>query len=167
LQIDNDILPGSFVLEVQSLSGSANAFYDKKFLYVESTTFSIFIQSNKAIYKPGGQIKYRIMILDAETKPINVDKNLKISIFDATKNKIHQLTGQSTQNGVYLGEFQTSLFDRLGLWEIEAEYKEKVIALNECPTNLNKILLRIIEASLLHIYQLSNESQVKFHSNCI
>jgi CD109 antigen len=108
------------------MTGAATEFYEKKFLYVESKTCSIFIQTNKAIYKPGEHIKYRIMILDSETKPIKVDKELKISIFDAKKNKIHQLTGQSTTKGVCLGSYKTSKHDKHGVWEIEADYKEKV-----------------------------------------
>jgi hypothetical protein len=66
------------------------------------------------------------LILDSETKPINVDKNLTISIFDVTQNKIYQLVGQSAPMGVYSGDFQTSVQDESGIWEIEAQYKETV-----------------------------------------
>jgi CD109 antigen len=127
LQMDKYILPGSYLLEVQTLSGYMPAFYETKFLYVESTKFSIFIQTDKAIYRPGELIKFRIMILDADTKPIMTGSGLKISIFDPTQNMVHQsTTGTDAKYGVYLGEWKTSVDDRTGIWQIEAQFENKV-----------------------------------------
>lgn len=45
-------------------------------LNVESKNCSIFIQSDKAIYKPGDTIKFRILVLDFNLKPVDLDDNI-------------------------------------------------------------------------------------------
>lgn len=43
-------------------------------LNVESKNYSIFIQTDKAIYKPGETIKFRILALDFDLKPIELEE---------------------------------------------------------------------------------------------
>lgn len=42
-------------------------------LNVESKNYSIFIQTDKAIYKPSESIKFRILVLDFDLKPVELD----------------------------------------------------------------------------------------------
>lgn len=42
-------------------------------LNVESKNFSLFIQTDKAIYKPSESIKFRILVLDFDLKPVELD----------------------------------------------------------------------------------------------
>lgn len=53
-------------------------FMNSTLLNVESKNYSIFIQTDKAIYKPGESIKFRILVLDFDLKP--VDECLKVSV---------------------------------------------------------------------------------------
>jgi CD109 antigen len=113
-------------LEVVSLSSSAeSAFYEKQFLYVEAETFSIFIHTNKASYQPEDLVKYRIIIVDSDTRPVTIDSSLTISIYDATKNLVHKKPKQSAKKGVYSGEYQIPARAKKGVWQFEADYKDK------------------------------------------
>lgn len=50
-------------------------------LNVESKNCSIFLQTDKAIYKPGESIKFRILVLDFNLKPAELDDStLKVFI---------------------------------------------------------------------------------------
>jgi CD109 antigen len=121
-------LPGTYVLEVVSLSSSAeSAFYEKQFLSVETETFSIFIHTNKASYRPGDLVKYRIIIVDSDTRPVVIDSSLTVSIYDSSKNLVHKKPKLSAKKGVFSSEYQISARGNKGVWQIEAEYKDKRI----------------------------------------
>lgn len=49
-------------------------------LNVESKNCSIFIQSDKAIYKPGETIKFRILVLDFKLKPFELEE-IELKVF--------------------------------------------------------------------------------------
>jgi CD109 antigen len=111
-----------------SLSSSAEStFYEKQFLYVETETFSILIHTNKASYLPGDLVKYRIIIVDSDTRPVVIDSSLTISIYDSSQTMVHKKPKQSAKKGVYSSEYQISARGKKGVWQIEAEYKDKRI----------------------------------------
>lgn len=59
-------------------------------LNVESKNCSIFIQTDKAIYKPGESIKFRILVLDFNLKPVELeDMVLKVFITVNARLLIH------------------------------------------------------------------------------
>lgn len=49
-------------------------------LNVESKNCSVFIQSDKAIYKPGETIKFRILVLDFKLKPFELE-DIELKVF--------------------------------------------------------------------------------------
>lgn len=49
-------------------------------LNVESKNCSVFIQSDKAIYKPGETIKFRILVLDFKLKPFELEE-IELKVF--------------------------------------------------------------------------------------
>lgn len=49
-------------------------------LNVESKNCSVFIQSDKAIYKPGETIKFRILVLDFNLKPFELE-DIELKVF--------------------------------------------------------------------------------------
>lgn len=49
-------------------------------LNVESKNCSVFIQSDKAIYKPGETIKFRILVLDFNLKPYELE-DIELKVF--------------------------------------------------------------------------------------
>jgi CD109 antigen len=124
LKFLTDVLPGNYNLDVESLNISL-AFHENYFLYVESKAFSMFIETDRAIFKPGDVMRYRVLVVDSDTKPINVTNGLTMSIFDSTNNLVHLRTQLSAKNGVFAGNFETKVDDVLGIWEIEAQYKNQ------------------------------------------
>jgi MG2 domain len=94
-------------------------------LSVETETYSIFIHTNKASYRPGDLCKYRIVIVDSNTRPVAIDGSLTISVYDSSKTLAHKKVKQSAKKGVCSGEYKTPVRGKKGVWEIEAEYKDK------------------------------------------
>ncbi|XP_023166141.2 CD109 antigen isoform X4 [Drosophila hydei] len=79
---------------------------------------SIFIQTDKATYKPADLVQYRVLFLDENTRPAAIDKPITIVINDGEQNRIKQLTDVQLTKGVYTGELQLSEQPVLGTWNI-------------------------------------------------
>lgn len=78
----------------------------------------MFIQTDKFYYKPGEIIKFRVLILDEETRPFNA-LNVQISISDGNGLRIKHFDDVQLLNGVYQNELQLSDHPMLGSWAIE------------------------------------------------
>uniref|UniRef100_A0A0A1WID3 CD109 antigen n=1 Tax=Zeugodacus cucurbitae TaxID=28588 RepID=A0A0A1WID3_ZEUCU len=78
-----------------------------------------FIQTDKATYKPGDLVQFRVLFLDANTRPAKIAKPITIVINDGARNRIKQLQDVKLTKGVYTGEFQLSEQPVLGDWNIE------------------------------------------------
>lgn len=79
LPVEDLIVNNNFKFTAEGISGII--FKNLTLLNVESKNCSIFIQTDKAIYKPGESIKFRILILDFNLTPIDLeDTNLKVFI---------------------------------------------------------------------------------------
>ncbi|KRF85528.1 thioester-containing protein 1 allele S1 isoform X2 [Drosophila virilis] len=82
---------------------------------------SIFIQSDKATYKPSDLVQFRVLFLDENTRPATIDKPITIAITDGAQNRIKQLTNVQLTKGVYAGELQLSEQPVLGMWSIAVD----------------------------------------------
>lgn len=63
----------------QGVSGTVN-FKNETELNVNRKTASIFVQTDKAMYKPGDIVRFRILILDSNTRPANITGPVDIEI---------------------------------------------------------------------------------------
>lgn len=72
LHLDDLTVNNHFKLVAEGLSGIV--FKNESALNVESKNVSIFIQTDKAIYKPGETIRFRVLVLDSQLKPAAVKK---------------------------------------------------------------------------------------------
>jgi CD109 antigen len=111
-----------YKLKAEGISGLG--FNNETSLNFISKSFSVLVQTDKAIYKPGDTIKFRVLALDANTKPLIVNKEMAIHITDAKGNRIKQWKDVSTAKGVYSNELELSSQPVLGDWKIVVEYKE-------------------------------------------
>lgn len=103
-------------------------FKNESTLKIETKMLSIFIQTDKGIYKPGQSIKFRILVLDDELKPVALmpGNHLNIFITDPEKNRIKQWLNVTLTKGVFSSEIQLSELPLLGTWKIETQIgKEK------------------------------------------
>lgn len=79
----------------------------------------IFIQTDKATYKPGDLVQFRVLFLDPNTRPEDVKQPISILISDGAQNLIKQIKDVKLTKGVYTGEFQLSEQPVLGNWNID------------------------------------------------
>jgi len=84
--------------------------------------YSTFIQTDKNIYKPGDNIKFRVFVLDANTKPFKFD-DIEIFITDGGRNRVKQFENLKGKfiNGVYKNELQLSDSPVMGSWLIHVK----------------------------------------------
>lgn len=121
LRIDNLDVTKGYKFVAEGLSGFL--FKNESDLRIESKNVSIFIQTDKAIYKPGETIKFRVLVLDSELRPAKLtsDNLLSIYLTDPEKNRVKQWLKATPKKGVYTSEFQLSELPILGNWKFEAK----------------------------------------------
>lgn len=79
LTLEDLIVNNNYKFVAEGISGTI--FKNSSLLNVESKNCSLFIQSDKGIYKPGESIQFRVLVLDFNLKPVNLDENnLKVFI---------------------------------------------------------------------------------------
>ena len=114
LQLKN--LPeGDYVLEVKS-----DNFTQFQKLHINRKQFSVFVQTDKSIYKPSDNVKFRILVLDAETRPLDTS-NVEIYITDGADNRVKQFEKPQFNKGVYQNEMQLSDLPVMGTWKIHVK----------------------------------------------
>lgn len=82
-------------------------------------THSIFIQTDKYLYKPGQTVLFRVVVINSDLKPLALPIN--ITIYDRANNRIYQLFDQKNQSGVVNSHLKLSDITPLGKWRIEAK----------------------------------------------
>ncbi|XP_055684023.1 thioester-containing protein 1 allele R1-like isoform X3 [Lutzomyia longipalpis] len=113
------VLPGQYNLTAEGLSGLI--FKNFTSISANTKTFSAYIQTDKAVYKPGDTIRYRVLLLDANLKPVVPKEKMQIFIQDAKQNRIKQWLDAQPVKGVYSNELQLSDLPVLGDWTIQVE----------------------------------------------
>ncbi|ESN94945.1 hypothetical protein HELRODRAFT_180052 [Helobdella robusta] len=103
-----------------SVSASGGiTFVNSSQLSVNRKVHSIFIQTDKVLYKPGQTILFRVISITPDLKPYT-DK-VNITIYDTALNKIKKLVDQQSENGVITDSLKLSDITSLGQWKIHAE----------------------------------------------
>lgn len=70
--------PGQYRLNAEGLSGID--FRNERPINLVSKNASVFVQSDKAIYKPGDLVRFRILVLDYNLKPVTSQQPINIFI---------------------------------------------------------------------------------------
>lgn len=113
-----DIDPGDYRLSVRGYGGVQ--FQKSTPLQYLKKSYSVFIQTDKAVYKPGHKILFRAIALNSQLKPAAEVRNepLNIHISDGEGNKVKQWKDVIATKGVFTGELQLSKNLVLGNWHI-------------------------------------------------
>uniref|UniRef100_A0A6B2E4V8 CD109 antigen n=1 Tax=Phlebotomus kandelakii TaxID=1109342 RepID=A0A6B2E4V8_9DIPT len=111
--------PGEYNLTAEGLSGLFFKNYTQ--ISANTKTFSTYIQTDKAVYKPGDTVRFRVLLLDANLKPVQPKEKIQIFIQDAKQNRIKQWLDAQPVKGVYSNELQLSDLPVLGDWMIKVE----------------------------------------------
>ncbi|KAK6619003.1 hypothetical protein RUM44_003385 [Polyplax serrata] len=110
-----DIGPGMYNLTARG-SGGLDFTNTTELEYVHKS-YSVFIQTDKAIYKPGHKVMFRTIVLNAHMKPV-VNGYLDVLIRDGKGHIVKQWNRTTTTKGVFSGELQLSEYPVLGDWTI-------------------------------------------------
>ncbi|XP_026834428.1 CD109 antigen isoform X2 [Drosophila erecta] len=107
---------GNYELTAEGLSGVV--FKNSTKLNYADEKPSVFVQTDKATYKPADLVQFRILFLDENTRPAKIGKPISVIITDGAQNRIKQLSDVKLTKGVYSGELQLSEQPVLGTWKI-------------------------------------------------
>lgn len=61
------MLPGTYKLKAEGVSGIM--FKNESNIDFHAKSFSVLIQTDKSIYKPGDTVRFRVLVLDPNMKP--------------------------------------------------------------------------------------------------
>ncbi|XP_021702201.1 CD109 antigen isoform X10 [Aedes aegypti] len=114
-----DITEGDYSLTAEGLSGFI--FKNESSLTFQSKSFSVFVQTDKAVYKPGDTVRFRVLVLDPNTKPLQKIDTVKVHITDGKNNRIKQWNDAKLVKGVFESELALSSAPVLGNWKINVE----------------------------------------------
>ncbi|XP_065357540.1 CD109 antigen-like isoform X6 [Calliphora vicina] len=108
---------GKYQLESEGIKGLI--FKNSTELNFKNKEPKTYIQTDKAVYKPGDLVQYRIVVLDENTRPAKLEKPLRLGFKDGAGNFIKQIKDIKLTKGVYTGEFQLSEQPVLGEWMMQ------------------------------------------------
>ncbi|XP_046483767.1 CD109 antigen isoform X3 [Neodiprion pinetum] len=111
-----DTTPGNYKLVSRGLAGII--FSNSTDLRYIHKSYSVFVQTDRAVYKPGSKVLFRAVILDSRLRPPLSSAQLDIYITDGQGNRIKQWKRRTDSKGVFVGELQLSESPVLGNWKI-------------------------------------------------
>lgn len=68
------------VLQVHGHDGMTEVFFNKTALHLDPKCFSTFIQTDRATYRPGQEVKIRVVTLDPHGKPYSGPVDIIVSV---------------------------------------------------------------------------------------
>ncbi|XP_022321696.2 CD109 antigen-like isoform X2 [Crassostrea virginica] len=115
IQVPDNLGPGSYKLAVHGTHGLK--FANETDLNYESKSVSIFIQTDKAMYKPGQTVHFRAFAIYPNMSTYTGSMN--IEIYDPNTNKIKQIMGARDSTGVVTNFLEVDSQPVLGDWKIK------------------------------------------------
>jgi CD109 antigen len=107
----------SYNYNIRVIGQTGIKFNETAKVYFINKQSSILIQTDKAMYKPGDRIQFRVLVVDIETKPVNLNNEpIQAYIQDPRGNKIKQWENIKMENGVFKGDLKLSKEPILGMW---------------------------------------------------
>ncbi|XP_063878059.1 thioester-containing protein 1 allele R1-like isoform X4 [Scylla paramamosain] len=113
-----DIGPGQYNLSVSGFG--ALTFRNTTELDYVHKSYSVFIQTDKTIYKPGDLMRFRVVVVNPLLRPF-VTGSVDIYVKDGAGNRVRQWKRVFTNRGVWSGELQLAEEPVLGDWNITVE----------------------------------------------
>ncbi|CAM5099815.1 unnamed protein product [Eretmochelys imbricata] len=114
---------GSYELLVKGHAEGRLLFSNSTSLLFEHKSISVFIQTDKSLYKPGQEVKFRVVTVDPDLKPFKT--SLSIYIRDPRGNLIQQWLSEKGDLGMVSRRFQLSTSPLLGDWSIQVQVNDQ------------------------------------------
>ncbi|XP_061479122.1 CD109 antigen isoform X2 [Rhineura floridana] len=115
--------PGDYDLVVKGYSEGLLLFSNHTALEFEHKSLSVFIQTDKSMYKPGQDVKIRVVTLYPDLRPYNTPINIYIQ--DPRHNLIQQWLSQNGKLGKIAKQFKLSKHPILGDWSIKVQVNDQ------------------------------------------
>ncbi|XP_061425551.1 LOW QUALITY PROTEIN: CD109 antigen-like [Lethenteron reissneri] len=109
--------PGSYELQVHGVDSSGLLFVNSSTLIFDSRALLLFVQTDKAVYKPGQTVHFRAFSVDSSLRP-HLGGAYDIEIQDPVGNRVQQWRGLTSASGVVSADFPVSDQPLLGQWQI-------------------------------------------------
>ncbi|XP_062137544.1 thioester-containing protein 1 allele R1 [Drosophila sulfurigaster albostrigata] len=110
-------------LTAEGLSGII--FTNETQLHFENKQHTVLVQTDKAIYKPGDLVQYRVLLLDPNLKPARGYGRVHLEIRDSDNNLIRSYKDIRLTNAIYSNELQLADYPRFGDWSIVVDVAEQ------------------------------------------
>ncbi|XP_037089819.1 CD109 antigen-like [Pollicipes pollicipes] len=110
-----DLGPGQYNITAAGQGGLS--FQNTTALDYVHKSYSVFIQTDKAVYKPGDLVNFRAVVLNPSLRP-HTAGSVSAWVTDGKGNRIQQWDRQFTTNGVFTNSLQLSDQPVLGDWNI-------------------------------------------------
>uniref|UniRef100_H0VAE7 CD109 antigen n=1 Tax=Cavia porcellus TaxID=10141 RepID=H0VAE7_CAVPO len=98
-------------------------FYNSTPLSFEIKRVSVVIQTDKLLYKPGQEVKFRVIMFSSDFRPYKA--SLDVFIKDPKSNVVQQWLLQRSDHGVISKTFQLSSHPILGDWSIQVQINDQ------------------------------------------
>ncbi|XP_067001260.2 alpha-2-macroglobulin-like protein 1 [Anabrus simplex] len=98
-----------------------------KEIRIQHEPFLIFIETDKTIYKPGQEVKFRVLVLNHDFTPIN-NVIAKISVESPSEVHLAQWRDVKAQEGLVQKTFQLAQEPQQGQWKIKVELNKEYAA---------------------------------------
>jgi len=89
--------------------------------------YSVFVQTDKAIYRPGNQVQFRVIVLTPKLKP-SVTGSIDIKMTDGDGNMIRIWDRVFTTKGVWAGSLELATKPVLGNWNISVDVNGQIFS---------------------------------------
>lgn len=105
-------------------------FYQSVDIFIIPKTYSVIIQTDKATYKPGDLVNFRVLVINHETKLYQLKKDIKVEIKNPFGTTIGSYTKTKQElellSGIFKGSFQIANNTILKNWMIQATVDSEV-----------------------------------------
>ena len=110
----------SYNLTLKIKDRSGNVYENRSSVFPATPEEIILIQTDKPAYKPGETVRFRVVLLDADLKPLD-GHQLIVKISDAERNSIKIWENTRTTVGIFKAQLELSSEPVLGEWKIHVE----------------------------------------------
>ncbi|XP_063973145.1 CD109 antigen-like isoform X2 [Diachasmimorpha longicaudata] len=117
-----DTTPGRYRLTAKGVDGLL--FSNTTDVHYMHKSYSVFIQTDRAVYKPGSKVLFRCIVLDSRLRPALITQ-FDVYITDGSGNRIKQWTRPPLTRGIFTGELELSSSPVLGDWRIIANVADQ------------------------------------------
>lgn len=108
---------GEYRLSIKSLSTDFS-FNEEIDLIYDAKTESLFVQLDKPVYKPGDMLRFRVVVVDVDTRPVTNIKTVQVKLTDKDETSIMEWPFGRLYNGVFEASFQLASSPVLGNWTL-------------------------------------------------